>query len=260
MGIKATGRNYRLSRKASEAEGKKEIVWLKSCPCWTSWVDLQPQGFSLQILVYWTCPFLCLAVLHSHWAPWDTGAQGTEKHSTEIVFILPQTPVIKDGQEREQAVKIFGGRNLPNQEHVSAFWLVLAQWRCQGCGYPLPKAALLHEAGTEGCTVCIHCIELYKTTAGCPCLSWPSHQAREGFISELCISESCQGAVETVTKQLHFPLCLGFGQKIGLTVTAISSSWLRYTLHICQKKWHSISVLHPSDSHSPLSHPSSNPR
>lgn len=48
----------------------------------------------------------------------------------------------------------------------------------------------------------------------------------EGFISELCVGESCQGAVEAVPKQLHFLLCLGFGQKICLTVTAVKSFWL----------------------------------
>ena len=69
------------------------------------------------------------------------GAQGTEKHlhSREVGFILPQPPMVENGQEREQAVNLFSGSNLPNQEHVSVFWLVLAQQRCQGSGYLLPR-------------------------------------------------------------------------------------------------------------------------
>lgn len=60
-------------------------------------------------------------------------------HSRETGFILPQTPVVEDGGKREQAVKLFGGRNLAEQEHVSVFWLVLAQQRYRGSGHPCPR-------------------------------------------------------------------------------------------------------------------------
>ncbi|XP_074946388.1 transmembrane protein 150C isoform X2 [Phalacrocorax aristotelis] len=82
---------------------------------------------------------------------------------------------------REQTVKLFGGRNFPNQERVSVFWLVLAESRCQGSSYPLPQAALLHAAGTEGRTVCFHCRELVQ-------------DPREWYLPALAITSS-QGRI-----------------------------------------------------------------
>lgn len=146
-------------------------------------MDLQSQGLPLQILAHWTWLSFCLAVLHSHGAQWDAAAQGTEEHlhSREIGCLLPQPPVVEDGGESEQGVKLFDGRNLAKQEHVSVFWLVLAQQRCWGSCHPPPQATLLHAPGSGGCTVCFHCRELYKTPAVCPCLPWPSCWTRKGF-------------------------------------------------------------------------------
>lgn len=69
---------------------------------------------------------------------------GKHWHSREVGFMLPQTPVVEDGQKRK-----FAGRNLPNQDHVFVFWLVLAQG-VSGLWLPTPQAALLPAAGTEG--------------------------------------------------------------------------------------------------------------
>lgn len=156
-------------------------------------------------------------------------------HSRKVGFILPQTPMVEDGQEREQAVKLYGGRNLSHQEHVSVFWLVLAQWRCQGSGYPLPQAALLHAAGTEGCTVCLHCRDCTRPQR--VVLACSGHHIKPG--KDLLLSSALMSLVRELWRQSPsncISLCLGFGQKICLTVTAVNSSWLCYTLHLCQKK------------------------
>lgn len=76
-----------------------------------------------------------------------------------------------------------------NQEHVSVFWLVLAQWWFQDSGYPLLHAALLHAADTEGYVVCFQCRELYKTQwVVLPCPSHHVDQGKDLFLSFVLVS------------------------------------------------------------------------
>lgn len=162
---------------------------------------LHPGGISLQTLVCGMCLSRSFAALHSHWALWEMAARRQKGTCTPVGLssccLKHQcSREVEEGTSSQQLV----GEACQNR---SIF--LLAQWRCWGSGSPLRG---WHCSVQLEAAVCCHCRELNKRLAGCPFLPRPLCQAREGFLPELCIGGSCQGAVEAIPRRLHFPLCL----------------------------------------------------
>lgn len=149
------------------------------------------------------CLSCSFAALHSHWALWEMAAKRRKSTCTPMGMSLcclrhQCLREVEEGTSSQQfVVEACQNRSLS----------LLAQCRCWGSGSPLPG---WHCSVQLKAAVCCRCRELKRHLAGCPCLPWPMCQAREVFLPDLCISRSCQGAVETTSSRLHFPLCLVF--------------------------------------------------
>lgn len=204
-------------------------------------MDLKPQGIFLQILTSWTWLSFCLAVLHSH-LPCETG-QPKEQRSTDTPEKLGSCSVVEDGQKRK-----FGGRNLPNQEHVFVLWLVLAQ----GC-----IRALFPAVGTEGAqfaSIAGSCTRPIVVVLACP--GHHFEPRKNLFLSSAFVSLVRELWRQSPSNCIFYG-ALGLWAEDLLDCDSFNSPWFCYTLHLYQKKWYSISVSHPSDPHSPLPHLSS---